>query len=655
MIRLASHAYAARYLIASLLLFSLALRTDPAVGQTLWVRDFQTFGVGDWNTASNWSLGVPNSGSGTTFDARIDNGGRAQLLVPGASVRRMRVGTSAGTGYLYVTGGGLTVTENLHLNEGGTSTPYMEVTNGGTVTAPSTIVGYSNTGDGTLWISGAGSRVDSTATCIVGYGHGNLFLLQSGTLAVGGGTLPLQLATTANSYGGLSIGGGGSSISGSLLASAVQVGAGVGRIDFAHNDDINFAIPISGPGFVYKASSGTTTLSAVNTYSGNSYGGTAIYGGTLNVTGSISHPTASLIIASVGNQGHGTLAVTNGGQVNNHLGYIGYSAGSTSMANIAGPGSSWINDSELYVGWQGNGTMNVTGGGQVSNTGDAYLAAFAGSSGIATVDGAASAWTVSDYDDGDFAGLYVGYGGNASLSVTNGGVVNAAQATNGINVGTSGSIFGSGTLVGNVASAGFVQPNNSTGNALLRVDGKYTQSSSGKLFIFADLFLPAGTNPRLEVTGDVALGGTLQMGLGGMGQFRGTRSFDVLDWGGNLSGTFSTIQLPTFGGAFTWDTSQLYSTGVLTLTGPPPETDFNHDGVVGAADYVIWRKTGDTESNYNLWRKQFGIVAGSGSGSTLSNPVPEPCAIMMLAIAVPLLCGCRHRLDFIYTADRATV
>ena len=110
--------------------------------------------------------------------------------------------------------------------------------------------------------------------------------------------------------------------------------------------------------------------------------------------------------------------------------------------------------------------------------------------------------------------------------------------------------------------------------------------------MFADLFLPPGENSRLEVTGDAALGGTLEMSLSGMGQFRGTRSFDVLDWGGSLNGTmFSTLQLPMFGGMFTWDTSQLYITGVLTLTGPPLEGDYNDNGIVDAADYVLWPRT----------------------------------------------------------------
>jgi T5SS/PEP-CTERM-associated repeat protein len=336
----------------------------------------------------------------------------------------------------------------------------------------------------------------------------------------------------------------------------------------------------------------------------------------------------------VGNAGAGILAITDGGHVTNQLGYVGYSADSTGTVTVDGPGSSWTNSSELYVGNVGAGVMNVTNGGQVSNTGDAYLGAFGGSSGSVTVDGPGSAWIVSDYYQDEAAGLYLGFSGTGSLSVTNGGVVNASQAMNGINVGTFGSIGGDGMLIGNVTNAGYVFPGASLGT--LHVEGDYTQSSSGALVIFLDLFLPVGENPRLEVTGDVALDGTLQMSLSGMGRFRGTRSFDVLDWG-SLNGTeFSALQLPTFGGAFTWDASQLYTSGVLTLTGPPLEGDFNFDGIVDAADYVVWRKgleTNYTPEHYNIWRAYFGQTAG-GAGASANAAVPETATTVMLIVGI---------------------
>jgi hypothetical protein len=63
-------------------------------------------------------------------------------------------------------------------------------------------------------------------------------------------------------------------------------------------------------------------------------------------------------------------------------------------------------------------------------------------------------------------------------------------------------------------------------------------------------------------------------------------SFDILDWG-TLSGTFSTINLPALSG-LAWNTSQLYSTGVLSVVAGLVG-DYNQNGAVDAADYVVWR------------------------------------------------------------------
>ena len=58
-------------------------------------------------------------------------------------------------------------------------------------------------------------------------GYGMLTLADGGTLAIGNGTLPLQIATLAGSDGTVFIGNGGAA--GVLQASAVQFGAGPGH------------------------------------------------------------------------------------------------------------------------------------------------------------------------------------------------------------------------------------------------------------------------------------------------------------------------------------------------------------------------------------------------------------------------------------------
>ena len=54
--------------------------------------------------------------------------------------------------------------------------------------------------------------------------------------------------------------------------------------------------------------------------------------------------------------------------------------------------------------------------------------------------------------------------------------------------------------------------------------------------------------------------------------------------------------------------------------------DYNDDGIVNAADYVVWRKTDGTQAGFNNWRANFGkTVAGGGAGAGGSvSAVPEP-------------------------------
>jgi hypothetical protein len=80
--------------------------------------------------------------------------------------------------------------------------------------------------------------------------------------------------------------------------------------------------------------------------------------------------------------------------------------------------------------------------------------------------------------------------------------------------------------------------------------------------------------------------------------------------------------------------------------------DYNGNGVVDAADYVIWRDHLNqnftlqndttpgtvTQADYNVWRSNFGASAGSGSGLLADgSAVPEPSAsVLFLACSVAL-------------------
>jgi hypothetical protein len=58
----------------------------------------------------------------------------------------------------------------------------------------------------------------------------------------------------------------------------------------------------------------------------------------------------------------------------------------------------------------------------------------------------------------------------------------------------------------------------------------------------------------------------------------------------------------------------------------PLDGDYNDDGKVDAADYVVWRKSNiNGAQGYTDWRTNFGRTSGSGSG--LGTAVPEPATL----------------------------
>ena len=66
--------------------------------------------------------------------------------------------------------------------------------------------------------------------------------------------------------------------------------------------------------------------------------------------------------------------------------------------------------------------------------------------------------------------------------------------------------------------------------------------------------------------------------------------------------------------------------------------DYNHDGAVNAADYVVWRKTIGTPAAYTTWRTNFGRTAGSGSVlSGAAVPEPAGCVLMFLATCLMVM------------------
>jgi hypothetical protein len=142
------------------------------------------------------------------------------------------------------------------------------------------------------------------------------------------------------------------------------------------------------------------------------------------------------------------------------------------------------------------------------------------------------------------------------------------------------------------------------------------------------------TRDHIVVTsqGDVTLGGILNISLlDGFipqePQFLFEGSIET------ITGAFSAVNAPIFNGhTLTLHYGANQVTLEVSLAG-----DFNGDGAVDAADYVVWRKglgTTYSQNDYNVWRANFEQSDGSGTSASLPNlAVPEPSGIVLLFVS----------------------
>ena len=121
---------------------------------------------------------------------------------------------------------------------------------------------------------------------------------------------------------------------------------------------------------------------------------------------------------------------------------------------------------------------------------------------------------------------------------------------------------------------------------------------------------------------------------------------------GLLSGTFlSTPGLPS-GATIDYGFNGGTQIALIAPTPAGVPGDYNSNGTVDSADYVIWRKNNGTNNqldnevsgvtsgqvtieDYHAWRQRFGNTSGSGSslGNDAGN-VPEPAGLLLLVSAI---------------------
>jgi autotransporter-associated beta strand protein len=281
-----------------------------------------------------------------------------------------------------------------------------------------------------------------------------------------------------------------------------------------------------------------------------------------------------------------------------------------------------------------------------------------------------STWTMGGDDSYRKVTVNSTISGSRNLTVSGGGGSSGILELTGVNTYTGNTTVSAGKLLvnGSLAAGSAVAVNGGVLGGTGTIGGSVTVASGATLS-------PGTSIESLDVGSLAMSGGKLTFELGAPGSPGVTSDLlnvvntdglsitsgtvDLINFGGLAGGTYrlveyagtalgdATVDLLTLGlqpAGFTYDlvdnATNLSIDLVVTPAGVPG--DFNNDGKVDAADYVLWRKdptnpaygyVSDPQDGYNTWRANFGNPPGSGSGLG-DGAVPEPTAGVLVAVGV---------------------
>jgi fibronectin-binding autotransporter adhesin len=577
----------------------------------------------------NLYIGYTSAGTGTLS---ITNGGLVNSS-NGTSKYDNYIGKAAdSSGTVTVDGAGSQWTNGAILYIGGgvgtAANGRLDITHGGTVTNSGDCqIGY--TGTGTVTVDGTDTGgLPSTWTT-----SGRLYV--GGYTSKGAGTLNIRNGGVVNANSNLTwVGCAGNIPGGGSVTGVINFGPGGGTL--STQSLIALSSDLTGTGkVVAKGIVTDMDLTFDNSHpliqNGLTLGGITI---DLDATANTS---THLGVSS------GTLTIKDAKVVGDNSGYVGYSG--TGVATVDGPGSAWNNSGTLYVGGNnigasgyhvGNGTLNVTNGGVVKCS-NLNMSQSAGSTGTVNVNS----------------------GGTLSVNTING------------NTGSMTLNFDNGTLQSSTGLTNYwIQPASAVCNVYIKEGGAQIDTLGATETMTVPL-QHSGTNPDGGMTklgtgtlictaantytgwtrvgaGTLSLTQTCLYDAGSVRVDPGT-THAVLNL--NTSGGNDTIRflflggVPQAAGAYYAANSGGYITGngTLTVSSQPLLGDANADGTVDGTDLNT------VLSNYNLatgmdwWHGDCnldGSVDGTDLNNVLSNynqvasvgaAVPEPSTLLLAA------------------------
>jgi hypothetical protein len=201
--------------------------------------------------------------------------------------------------------------------------------------------------------------------------------------------------------------------------------------------------------------------------------------------------------------------------------------------------------------------------------------------------------------------------------------------------------------------------------AAVELEGLFSLTSAASLII--DIGRSAGgiEHDQLNSTGTVNLAGQLDVQVLNLGNGNVVPSagqqFPIITATGPITGSFANSLITTIASGVEIEWHVVYATNAVMLEAAsvivPLPGDYNGDGAVDAADYIVWRKTLGTNiltadgnadgvidgHDYSVWRANFGQTGGGAAAVTHSTTnVPEPASTFLFA-SFAAIAVWRHR------------
>ncbi|MEX2170096.1 MAG: hypothetical protein WD851_12365 [Pirellulales bacterium] len=229
----------------------------------------------------------------------------------------------------------------------------------------------------------------------------------------------------------------------------------------------------------------------------------------------------------------------------------------------------------------------------------------------------------------------------------------------GLALASNGILSGGGDIGGDVSGSAGAQVEVGASAGVMNVAGDWNNTGmdiSIELDNLASSLIPGEQFDQLNITSEFTHGGTVTIDLSELVAPATAEPLKLIGWGSEAGLSTSTMVSFLGGSPLTYD---FLSDGLYVTVEASAGTlgDYNNNGVVDAADYVVWRDNEGANntlpnntlpgpiglSHYNQWKANFGKSSASGAGLTdaAGATVPEPAAwaLWMAAIA----CGVFRR------------